>query len=112
MKSQLAVVDTREENVAPVLSTVNQVSRRISRIQAGLVFAGVLGLFHFAWALLVAVGWAQPLMNFVFWMHFLTPPWHVEPFHAGTAVILVFMTSAIGFAVGYLAALLWNWLQE
>jgi hypothetical protein len=35
---------------------------RIGPINSGLVLGAVMGLWHMTWALLVAVGWAQPVM--------------------------------------------------
>jgi hypothetical protein len=34
----------------------------IHPIRAGLVLGAVIGLWHLAWSLLVAVGWAQPVI--------------------------------------------------
>ena len=80
--------------------------------RAGLVFGALLGGWHLAWALLVAVGWAQPLIDFVFWIHFIKPIYVVEPFNAGTALILIIVTSAIGYALGLGFGVLWNKLHR
>ena len=81
----------------------------ISPIKSGLVLGAVIGLWHLTWSLLVASGWAQPFIDFVFWMHFIKPVYVIEPFNLGTATILVVVTAAIGFVIGCVFAILWNW---
>jgi hypothetical protein len=49
--------------------------------RAALTAAILLGGWHFLWSLLVAVGWAQPLIDFIFWIHFLRPVYVVERFN-------------------------------
>jgi hypothetical protein len=80
--------------------------------KAGLVLAALLGGWHFLWAVLVAAGWAQAVLNFVFWMHFIKPPYTVGPFSAGIALILILVTSVIGFAAGYILGVLWNAIHK
>lgn len=80
--------------------------------KAGLVFAALLGGWHFLWAILVAAGWAQALLNFVFWIHFLKPIYLVEPFRAAVAVILIAVTAALGYVIGYVFGVLWNWIHR
>lgn len=78
--------------------------------KSGLVLGCALGGWHLGWAILLAIGWAQALMDFVFRIHFLSPAWTVGPFQLGTAVLLVLFTGFVGYFFGYTFALLWNWL--
>jgi len=76
--------------------------------KAGLVVGALLGGWHFLWALLVAIGWAQPVIDFIFWMHFIKPIYVIGPFRAGVALILVGVTAVLGYAFGYILGVLWN----
>jgi len=80
--------------------------------RAGLVLGVLAGGWHFVWALLVAAGWAQSVLDFVLWMHFLAPPCVVQPFRIEVALILVVVTSAAGYAMGYILGVLWNWIHR
>ena len=80
--------------------------------RAGLVLGALIGGWHFLWAILVAAGWAQAVINFVFWIHFLSPAWIVGQFNAGIALLLVLVTTALGYAGGYMLAVLWNWIHR
>ncbi len=80
--------------------------------RAGLVLGALIGGWHFLWALLVAAGWAQAVINFVFWIHFLSPAWVIERFNPGVALLLVIVTAALGYAGGYILGVLWNWIHR
>jgi hypothetical protein len=80
--------------------------------KVGLALGVLIGGWHFAWALLVAVGWAQWVLNFIFWIHFLKPPYTVVPFSAGVAAILILVTAAVGYTFGYIFGVLWNWIHR
>ena len=80
--------------------------------KTGVVFAVLLGGWHLLWALLVAAGWAQAAMNFVFWTHFINPVYVIQPFNLGIALTLIAFTSAIGYVTGYVLAYLWNWMHK
>lgn len=84
----------------------------IRPIRAGLVFAMLLGGYHLMWSLLVAIGWAQALIDFIFRIHFIKPVYVIEQFNAGTALLLVAVTSAIGYIVGWSFGVLWNKLHK
>lgn len=76
--------------------------------KTGLVLALFLGGWHALWAVLVATGWAQSLLNFVFWLHFIKPIYVIADFKIGTAVALIAITAALGYVIGLIAASLWN----
>jgi hypothetical protein len=80
--------------------------------KAGLAFGGLMGSWHLFWALLVALGLAQPLIDFIFWMHFIKPIYVISPFNIGTALVLIGTTSLIGYALGMILAGIWNFLQR
>lgn len=81
---------------------------RISALHLGIVVGAVVAAMHAAWAAMVAINWAQPFLDFIFHLHFVTPPYHVEPFSTVTAGALVGLTGAIGFFVGAVFAIVWN----
>ena len=80
--------------------------------KTGLVLGALAGGWHVAWATLVAVGWAQWLLNFVFCLHFLKSPFVVQEFHVWMALILIAVTATIGYVVGYIVGVLWNWIHK
>ena len=84
----------------------------ISPNKVGLALGALIGGWHVVWALLVAAGWAQWVLNFAFWMHFLKPPYTVGPFSAAIAAILVVVTAAVGYVFGYIFGVLWNWIHR
>ena len=76
--------------------------------RAGLALGLLLGGFHSLWALLVASRTAQPVMDFIFWLHFIRPIYVIEGFEPLRAAGLVLLTATIGYAIGSAFALLWN----
>ena len=88
--------------------TATEAMRTINANQAGLALGVFLGCWHLLWSLLVAFHWAQPLVDFLFWIHFIKPVYVIEAFHVGRAVILILVTSAIGYVSGLCFAVLWN----
>lgn len=75
---------------------------------AGVVTGAFLAGVHLVWAALVAAGLAQPLLDFMYWMHFIKPVFVVEPFEAMRALMLIAMTAVIGYLIGAVFAYLWN----
>ena len=84
----------------------------ISPWRTGVALGAAVGFFHLAWAGLVAAGWAQAVIDFILGLHFIELSVRIAPFHAGTAVTLVALTSAIGAVGGAVFAGLWNWLHD
>lgn len=80
-------------------------------VRVGLVFGLFLALYHACWSALVFTGVAQKFLDFIFWAHFITPVYHVEPFEFVRAGILLGVTFGVGFAFGAVASLIWNALH-
>lgn len=80
--------------------------------RTSVVVGAAFGLYHLAWASLVAVGLAQSLADFVLAMHFIDVQVHIGAFDLGTATTLVVATTAFGAVLGAAFACLWNWLHE
>ncbi len=76
--------------------------------KVGLIVAAFFGLTHLSWAILVAIGLAQTLQDFVFSIHFLNNPFTVGSFDPVKALVLVGVTSLVGYVVGWVIAVLWN----
>jgi len=80
-------------------------------IRVGLVFGLVLAVYHACWSALVLTGVAQKFLDFIFWAHFITPVYHVEPFEIVRACVLLGVTFGVGFVFGIVASLIWNGLH-
>ena len=81
---------------------------RVAPVKAGLAVGLFIGAWHALWSVLVATGLAQPFIDFVFWLHFIRPPFILEPFEPVRAFLLVAVTGAIGFVLGSVLAAIWN----
>jgi hypothetical protein len=89
-------------------AVLNAAMPLISPNKAGLVLGALAGAWHLSWSALVLLGWAQPFIDFIFWIHFIKPVYVIEPFNVGIALVLVVATAVIGYGIGYLAGMLWN----
>lgn len=79
--------------------------------KAGLLFATLFGGWHCIWVALVAAGWAQPLLDFVFWAHMIRRIYVVERFDPVAAVTLILITTVTSYVIGYSAGIIWNRLH-
>jgi hypothetical protein len=80
--------------------------------KVGLVIGALIGGWHVIWALLVLIGWAQPIIDFVFWAHMINQVYVVKAFDPKAAVTLVVIAFIMGYAFGFVGALLWNKLHR
>lgn len=87
-------------------------TNKISSTKAGLALGLFVGLQHAIWSVLVALGWAQPLINFIFRLHFIDTPFSLLEFDLATAAILVAVTTLVGYVAGNILAWIWNFLHN
>jgi hypothetical protein len=80
--------------------------------KVGLVLGGVIGGWHVVWALLVVLGWAQPILDFIFWAHMIKPVYLVKGFDPIAAIALIAITSVVGYVLGFIGAVIWNRLNR
>lgn len=78
----------------------------------GLVIGTLIGGWHVVWSLLVLIGWAQPILDFIFWAHMIKPVYFVKPFDLAAAIMLVAVTATIGYVFGFVGAMIWNRLHH
>lgn len=86
--------------------------KKLSESTVGLIVGAFLGLVHLAWAVLVAAGYAQGLLDWIFDLHFLENPYMVTEFAADKAALLVVVTFGVGYVGGWVFAWLWNTLGK
>lgn len=77
----------------------------------GLALGAMLGLYHAVWSILVMLGLAEGLLDFIYGIHFLSNPFMVTEFNLTRAVILVVVTTVVGYVFGWVFAWIWNWLH-
>ncbi len=80
--------------------------------KTGLAVGKLLGGVHLVWAVLVALGWAQALVNFSQWAHMVSVPVVIQPFELTAAITVIIVAAAIGYVLGYAFAKIWNWLHR
>ena len=84
----------------------------LNPVKTGLAFGKLFGLVHLIWAILVALGWAQALVNFSQWAHMVSVPVVVEAFDFSAAITVIIVAALVGCVIGYVFARIWNWLYR
>ena len=80
----------------------------VNKNKVGLVLGAFFGLWHVVWSILVALGWAQPLLNWFFRLHMIEPPFRFAAFDLGLAATLIVVASIIGYIAGYVIGAIWG----
>ncbi|MDP3973747.1 MAG: hypothetical protein Q8P92_02855 [Candidatus Daviesbacteria bacterium] len=80
--------------------------------KVALTLGLMIGGGHLGWSLLVALGLAQPLLDFIFSIHMVANPYQVTGFDITKALMLVVITFGVGYGVGYIFANVWNKINK
>ena len=86
---------------------MNHINPKKTGLAVGKLFGGV----HLIWVVLVALGWAQAVVNFSQWAHMVSVPVVVGAFNLTAAITVILVATAIGYVLGYAFAKIWNWLH-
>lgn len=81
---------------------------KLNPSKVALTTGFLLGGWHLAWSILVALGLAQPLLDFIFGIHMIANPYQVTGFDITKAGMLIVITFLVGYVVGYIFANIWN----
>lgn len=81
---------------------------KCSEHAVGLTAGALVGSMHVGWAVMVALGYAQGLLDWVYRLHFLDDPFTVMEFQMQNAVMLVVVTTLVGYVAGYAGTWVWN----
>jgi len=81
---------------------------KINKNHTGLTFGFLISFLHLFWSVLVSLGIAQTLLNFVLDLHMLNMPIIVMPFNFFKSLGLIIVTFVVGYIFGWLMAFFWN----
>lgn len=89
-------------------------AQTLNNSKTGLALGAFFALFHAVWSLAVAIIPAplQKFLDWVFVLHQLNPVFKLLPFSPVNAVILVVLTFAAGYSVGFVFAAVWNRIEK
>jgi hypothetical protein len=80
--------------------------------KVGLVIGALIGGWHLVWSILVLLGGAQPIIDFIFWAHMIQPIYVIKPFNLLAAITLIVITSVTGYIFGFVGTVIWNRLHR
>jgi hypothetical protein len=86
----------------------NKFMQHINRSLVALSLGSFAGFTHLIWSILLAIGWAKPLLDFILNVHHISLNYSLLTFSLGRAVLLIVVTFAVGYVFGFVFATIWN----
>ncbi len=84
----------------------------LNKNKTGLALGLFVGFLHLVWSVLLALGLAEPLINFIENLHSVDNFTMLLPFDLGRSIGLILLTALVGYVVGYVFATIWNKVQK
>ncbi|HRY59919.1 MAG TPA: hypothetical protein P5096_00890 [Patescibacteria group bacterium] len=78
----------------------------------GIALGLFMGGFHLLWVILVALGVAQAIYDWILSLHFISLSYSIGSFEFWTALELIVFTAIVGFIGGYIFASIWNYCMK
>lgn len=87
---------------------------KINANKLGLTIGLFATILHAVWAIIVAVGKdaMQSYLDWIFPLHFIGNVFQVISFNLASALILIVIAFAGGYACGWVLAKLWNLVEK
>lgn len=80
----------------------------LNKSRVALFFGVLMGAMHLLWSLLVATGFGQVFIDWIFNLHMISMPMAILKFDFVKMLELVAFTFLVGLVAGYILAALWN----
>jgi len=87
-------------------------AEKLNKNKTGLSLGIFIALIHALWAVLVAIGVAESMLDWVFPMHFIGNVFSINAFSIVNALILIVCGFVGGYVMGWVFALIWNWVAK
>ncbi|MEK7610023.1 MAG: hypothetical protein AAB470_02800 [Patescibacteria group bacterium] len=85
---------------------------QLNRRRVALALGSFVGFMHLIWSILLALGWAKPLTDFILSIHHISINYSIIDFSLGKAVVLIIVTFAVGYVAGWIFATGWNMCKK
>lgn len=80
--------------------------------KAGLAVGSLFALIHLCWIVLVGIGIAKTLLDWILEMHFMQFAYSIEALSFWKAFSLLIVTFVFGYACGWIVSVLHNLLEK
>ncbi len=84
----------------------------LNKNHVGLTLGAFFAFFHLVWLVLVVMGVAKKLLDWVLSLHQMTWSYTVNPFDLGKGIMLLIITFIAGYILGWVLAAIWNYVRR
>ena len=84
----------------------------LNKNKSGLILGTFAALLHVIWSVIVALGIAKDIVNFIASLHFFNMTFTIQQFNLGVSLILVALTFVVGYLIGFIFASVVNFYNK